>query len=91
MLNRRKDYNSGLDFHKLGPELDMTTRDDINRDKKIKAYRGMRHILGQPVRGQRTRSSFRTGGTLGVSRKKTASAAAQQQKAGQEKGKDKGK
>jgi small subunit ribosomal protein S13 len=72
MLNRRKDFITGLDFHKLGPELDMTQRDDINREKKIKTYRGIRHILGQPVRGQRTRSSFRTGGTLGVSRKKTA-------------------
>jgi ribosomal protein S13 len=27
--------------------------------KKIKCYKGVRHMLGQPVRGQRTRSHFR--------------------------------
>jgi small subunit ribosomal protein S13 len=78
MLNRRKDYVTGVDFHKVGPELEMTRREDINRDKKIRSYRGIRHSLDLPVRGQRTRSSFRTGTTLGVSRKKTASAQAQQ-------------
>jgi small subunit ribosomal protein S13 len=89
MLNRRKDFATGLDFHKLSAELDMIRRDDINREKKIKSYRGIRHILGQPVRGQRTRSSFRTGTTLGVSRKKTMAAAAAAQKSGDkgEKGK----
>ena len=87
MLNRRRDFATGVDFHKLGPELDMTRREDINREKKIKTYRGMRHILGQPVRGQRTRSSFRTGTTLGVSRKKAM--AAQKPAVGKEK--DKGK
>jgi small subunit ribosomal protein S13 len=75
MLNRRRDYTTGLDFHKLGSELEFIRREDINREKKIKTYRGLRHILGQPVRGQRTRSSFRTGTTLGVSRKKAAAAA----------------
>ena len=88
MLNRRKDISTGLDFHKLSAELDMVRREDINREKKIKSYRGIRHILGQPVRGQRTRSSFRTGTTLGVSRKKTAAAQAAARKAGE---KDKGK
>jgi small subunit ribosomal protein S13 len=90
MLNRRRDFATGVDFHKIGPELDMTRREDINREKKIKTYRGLRHILGQPVRGQRTRSSFRTGTTLGVSRKKAAAAQASAQKdnkAGKEKGK----
>jgi small subunit ribosomal protein S13 len=87
MLNRRKDISTGLDFHKTGPELDMVRREDINREKKIKTYRGMRHMLGQPVRGQRTKSSFRTGGGLGVSRKK----AVQAQKPADKGGKDKGK
>ena len=27
--------------------------------KKIHCYKGVRHILGQPVRGQRTKSNFR--------------------------------
>ncbi len=76
MLNRRRDFATGVDFHKIGADLDVSRREDINREKKIKTYRGIRHSLGQPVRGQRTRSSFRTGGTLGVSRKKVVQAQA---------------
>ncbi|MFH1055351.1 MAG: 30S ribosomal protein S13 [Candidatus Altiarchaeota archaeon] len=72
MLNRRKDFVTGVDFHKIGPELDIQRREDINREKKIRSYRGIRHSLDLPVRGQRTRSSFRTGSTIGVSRKKAA-------------------
>lgn len=70
MLNRRKDHSTGRDIHLVGPELDITNRSDIDRHKKIRSYRGIRHTLNLPVRGQRTRSSFRTGGTVGVVRKK---------------------
>ncbi len=59
LLNRRKDYESGADKHLLATELDLTKDNDIKRLKKIKAYRGIRHILGQPSRGQRTKSNFR--------------------------------
>ncbi|MCX6694781.1 MAG: 30S ribosomal protein S13 [Candidatus Altiarchaeota archaeon] len=76
MVNRRKDKLTGNNLHLIGPTLDMQVREDINIEKKIRSYRGVRHSLGLPVRGQRTRSSFRTGGTLGVSRKKTAAVAA---------------
>jgi len=31
----------------------------ISRLEKIKCYRGIRHMQGAPVRGQRTRSNFR--------------------------------
>jgi small subunit ribosomal protein S13 len=76
MLNRRKDYNTGEDMHLIGAELEFVEREDVNRQKKIRTYRGMRHTIGQPVRGQRTRTSFRTGAAVGVSRKKTLAAAA---------------
>lgn len=33
---------------------------DVNRLKTIKAYRGMRHRMGLPVRGQNTKSNART-------------------------------
>ena len=33
---------------------------DISRLRDIKCYRGMRHRLGLPVRGQRTRTNART-------------------------------
>ena len=59
MLNRQKDYETGKDTHLLTTDLDLTKDNDIKRLKKIKAYRGVRHILGQPTRGQRTKSNFR--------------------------------
>jgi len=43
---------------------------DIKRLKKVKSYRGMRHAFGLPVRGQRTRSHFRKGRSVGVQKKK---------------------
>ncbi len=59
MLNRRKDYETGENKHLLVSDLDFTKENDIKRLKKIKAYRGVRHMFGLPVRGQRTRSNFR--------------------------------
>ncbi|MBU7023855.1 MAG: 30S ribosomal protein S13 [Theionarchaea archaeon] len=70
MLNRRRDYDSGEDAHLVGADLIMALREDLNRLRKTRSYRGIRHELGLPVRGQRTKSSFRTGRTIGVSRKK---------------------
>ena len=70
MLNRRKDLTTGENMHVVGPELDITKRADIDRQKKMRSYRGVRHSINLPVRGQRTRSSFRKGGTIGVMRKK---------------------
>jgi len=77
MLNRRNDYASGENKHLTGPDLDMAKREDLTRLKKQKSYRGLRHQAGLPVRGQRTRSTFRKGSTVGVVRKKII---AQQQK-----------
>jgi small subunit ribosomal protein S13 len=69
MYNRQKDYETGEDKHLVGAELEMTVKQDIDRLKKIRAYRGVRHELGLPVRGQRTKSSFRRGKTVGVKKK----------------------
>jgi small subunit ribosomal protein S13 len=60
LLNRRKDFETGLDSHLTGAELDMKKEFDIRRLKKIRSYRGLRHATGQPTRGQRTKSHFRT-------------------------------
>lgn len=70
LLNRRKDFATGKDFHVIGSELAMALREDLNRLRKIRSYRGIRHELGLPVRGQRTRTSFRKGTTLGVTRRR---------------------
>lgn len=70
MLNRRKDIASGTDIHVVGNDLVDVLRTDIERYKKIRCYKGIRHYLGLPVRGQRTKTSGRSGMTLGVSKKK---------------------
>ena len=74
LLNRRKDYASGKDIHVTGSELAISLREDLNRLKKIRSYRGIRHERGLPVRGQRTRTSFRRGASVGVTRKKIVQA-----------------
>jgi small subunit ribosomal protein S13 len=69
LYNRKKDPDTGEDLHLVASKLQLTNKTDINKLKKIKCYRGVRHSLGLPVRGQRTRSSFRKGGIVGVKRK----------------------
>jgi len=74
LLNRQKDYSTGGNMQLIGSELLLVLREDLNRLKKIRCYRGIRHELGLPVRGQRTRSTFRKGATVGVTRKKSRQA-----------------
>ena len=59
LLNRRRDIESEKAAHLLTSDLSLKNEFDIKRLKKIRSYRGLRHALGQPVRGQRTRSHFR--------------------------------
>ena len=70
MANRRKDLATGIDMHLTSSDLDIARRFDIQRYINLRTYRGWRHMLGQPVRGQRTRSTFRvTGMAVGVMKK----------------------
>ncbi len=64
LLNRR-----GREGSLYGSELFITVRQDISREKELKTYRGWRHMLNQKVRGQHTRSTGRSGATVGVSKK----------------------
>ena len=68
MLNRREDYETGEDIHLIESYLDMTLRDDLNRMKKTRSYKGRRHEVGLPVRGQRTKSTFRKSSSVCVKR-----------------------
>ncbi|MFA5061215.1 MAG: 30S ribosomal protein S13 [Candidatus Pacearchaeota archaeon] len=74
LKNRQKDFDDGLDKHLTGADLKLRNEFDIKRLKKIRSYKGHRHNLGQPVRGQRTKSHFRTNrrksGAVGVKKKK---------------------
>ncbi len=69
MLNRRRDLESGKDTHLVASSLELQKEFDIKRLKKVRSYRGLRHALGQPVRGQRTRSHFRKNKSVGVAKK----------------------
>jgi len=72
LLNRRKDFETGADTHLVGGDLELKVKSDIEFLKKIRCYRGIRHEMGLPVRGQRTGGkSFRKGKTIGVTKKKT--------------------
>jgi small subunit ribosomal protein S13 len=67
-LNRHRDRESGNDLHDTGPDLLLRVRSDIERLQKIKSWRGVRHMLGLKVRGQRTRTTGRKGRSVGVKR-----------------------
>ncbi|MGB9815295.1 MAG: 30S ribosomal protein S13 [Thermoplasmata archaeon] len=69
-VNRKRDLLTGRNIHLLVSDLELAIKDDIDLLKKIRAYRGIRHERGLPVRGQRTRSNDRRGLTVGVSKKK---------------------
>jgi len=46
--------------HTVEGELKRTIRNNIEILKRIKSYRGLRHSMGLPSRGQRTRTNART-------------------------------
>lgn len=74
MKNRQKDFDDGDDKHLMGPDLRLRKEFDIKRLKKIRSYKGVRHNVGLPVRGQRTKANFRKNrkksGAVGVNKKK---------------------
>ena len=74
--NRRKETETGADVHAIGSNLKLMQEFDVRRLKKIRSYRGMRHALGLPVRGQSTKAHFRHGKAVGVVKKATRVAAA---------------
>jgi small subunit ribosomal protein S13 len=70
MSNRPKDVYTGETKHIFGADVALAKEEDINLLRKIRCYKGIRHETGQKVRGQRTKSTGRTGKTVGVSKKK---------------------
>merc|ERR1712137_722021 len=69
-LNRQKDIKDGKTTQVLSNFLDNKLREDLERLKKIRAHRGLRHYWGLRVRGQHTKTTGRRGRTVGVSKKK---------------------
>merc|ERR1712140_13596 len=69
-LNRQKDIKDGKTGQMMSNMLDNKLREDLERLKKIRAHRGLRHYWGVRVRGQHTKTTGRRGRTVGVSKKK---------------------
>jgi len=64
--NRRNDPTTGEARQLMGSDLDFVVKGDIDDEKNIQSWRGVRHGLGLKVRGQRTRTTGRKGRTVGV-------------------------
>lgn len=69
-LNRPRDPETGEDMHLIGSNLVLRVKMDIDLMKSTKSWKGIRHALGLKVRGQRTRTTGRTGVTVGVKRRR---------------------
>jgi small subunit ribosomal protein S13 len=73
MVNRQKDLRTGENRHLSGTEIDLILKMDIDRMKRTKSWKGIRHQLNLKVRGQRTRCTGRRGLTVGYYRRKKKS------------------
>ena len=69
MVNRRADYKTGQDMHNSSNNLETQIREDLERMKKMRLHRGLRHHWLLKVRGQHTNATGRRGVTIGVVRK----------------------
>lgn len=61
-----------LDRHELEGDLRRHVNDNVDRLKRIRSYRGLRHIMKLPVRGQRTKTNSRN--ARGGSKRRTVGA-----------------
>lgn len=73
MLNLPK--NEEKPRHLITTDLELYQKMRVKQLREIHSYRGVRHVLGLPVRGQRTKAHFRKGRSVGVVKKKVAPAA----------------
>jgi small subunit ribosomal protein S13 len=73
--NRRNDPETGEAKQLLGSDLDFVQKNDIEDERNIQSWKGIRHGLGLKVRGQRTRTTGRKGRTVGVRKASLVAAA----------------
>eukprot|EP00891_Asterochloris_glomerata_P000865 jgi/Astpho2/865/Aster-00712 len=69
-LNRQKDHKDGRFSQLTSSALDTKLREDLERLKKIRNHRGLRHYWGLRVKGQHTKTTGRRGKTVGVAKKR---------------------
>jgi len=68
-LNSQKDHKDGKYTQTVANQLDTKLRDNLERMKKIRLHRGLRHYWNIRVRGQHTKTTGRRGKTSVVSEK----------------------
>jgi small subunit ribosomal protein S18e len=69
-LNRQRDPKDGATSQVTSSQLDTKLRDDLERLKKIRNHRGLRHYWGLRVKGQHTKTTGRRGRVVGVAGRK---------------------
>ena len=69
MVNRQKDLRTGEYRHITGNDLVLVTKMDVDRMKRVRSWKGIRHMYNLKVRGQRTRTTGRHGLVVGYLRK----------------------
>ncbi len=84
IFNRPSDPDLGTSRHILANDLIFANRQDVQFEKDSRTWVGWRHSLGQRVRGQHSRTTGRTGMSVGVLKKaikqqKTAAASKAQE------------
>lgn len=70
LLNRQKDRTDGQTVHLISNDIGARLRSDLERLKKIRNHRGLRHFWGIKVRGQHTATTGRRGRTVGLKKTK---------------------
>merc|ERR1712014_469924 len=68
-LNRQRDIIDGKNSQLLSNQLDSKLREDLERLKRIRNHRGIRHYWGVKVRGQHTKTTGRRGKTMAAKKK----------------------
>lgn len=68
-LNSQKDLRTGKYKQVTANNLDTKLRDDIERMKRMRSHRGLRHWWQVRVRGQHTKTTGRRGRTVAVTGK----------------------
>jgi len=58
-LNRQRDFKDGKSSHNATNNLDGSLRQDLERLKRCRNHRGLRHSWGLKVRGQHTKTTGR--------------------------------
>jgi len=71
MLNRQRDIKDGKSTHVYMNLLDGKLREDMERMKRCRNHRGLRHYWGLKVRGQHTKTTGRGRWLMMMAKNKT--------------------